>query len=69
MSIISIAMETNPVFSNNITRGSMYMKTAEDLGQILVVLHTLLVIIRLNTQFSVKGISLLNSEMSLSSSV
>ncbi len=47
-------METNPVFSNNITKGQQYKKIIEDLGQILVVLHTLLVIIemtpRLNKQ-------------------
>ncbi len=47
-------METNPVFSNNITKGQHIMKIIEDLGQILVVLHTLLVIIemtpRLNKQ-------------------
>ncbi len=45
-------METNPVFSINITKGQhVYWKY---LGQILVVLHTLLVIIgmtpRLNKQ-------------------
>ncbi len=41
-------METNPVFSNNITLGATcILKIAEDLGQILVVLHTLLVIIEM----------------------
>ncbi len=49
-------METNPVFSNNITTGQHVY--AEDLGQILVVLHTLLVIIemppRLNKQIIVR---------------
>ncbi len=49
-------METNPVFSNNITKGQhvCILKMAEDLGQIHVVLLTLLVIIemtpRLNKQ-------------------
>ncbi len=38
-------METNTVFSNNITKGQDVLKIAEYLGQILVVLHTLLVII------------------------
>ncbi len=49
-------METNPVFYNNITTGQHVY--AEDLGQILVVLHTLLVIIemppRLNKQIIVR---------------
>ncbi len=48
-------METNPVFSNNIAKGATcILKIAKDLGQILVVLHTLQVIIemppRLNKQ-------------------
>ncbi len=48
-------MEINPIFSNNVTNGATcLLKIAEDLGQILVVLHTLLVIIemppRLNKQ-------------------
>ncbi len=37
-------METNPVFSNNIIKGQHFLNIAEDLGQILVVRHTLLVI-------------------------
>ncbi len=38
-------MDTNPVFSNDITkRETCILKIAEDLGQILVVLHALLVI-------------------------
>ncbi len=37
-------METNVVFSNNITKGQHFLNIAEDLGQILVVRHTLLVI-------------------------
>ncbi len=48
-------MEINPIFSNNVTNGATcLLKIAEDLGQILVVLHTLLVIVemppRLNKQ-------------------
>ncbi len=47
-------METNPVFLIILPRGTYIMKIIEDLGQILVVLHTLLVIIemppRLNKQ-------------------
>ncbi len=39
-------METNPVFSNNY-QGATCMKIAEDLEQILVVLHTLLLIIKM----------------------
>ncbi len=36
-------METNPVFTNNISKGQhVYYKMAEGLGQILVALHTLL---------------------------
>ncbi len=37
-------METNVVFSNNIIKGQHFLNIAEDLGQILVVRHTLLVI-------------------------
>ncbi len=40
-------METNPVFYNYSTKGSCILKIAEDLGQILVVIHTLLVIIEM----------------------
>ncbi len=40
-------METNVVFSNNITKGQHFFNIAEDLGQILVVRHTLLVIIEI----------------------
>ncbi len=43
-------METNPVFVNNIA--TCILKIAEDLGQILVALHTLLKMTpRLNKQW------------------
>ncbi len=38
-------MEINPVCSNNITKGNVYNEIAEGLGQILVALHTFLLII------------------------
>ncbi len=41
--VISITIETNPVFSNNIKNS---------LGQILVVLHTLLVIIEITPRLN-----------------
>ncbi len=41
-------METNSVLSNNITKGQHVLKIAEGLGQILVALHTFLVLIEMN---------------------
>ncbi len=37
-------MEMNPIFSNNYQGATCILKIAEELGQILVVLYTLLVI-------------------------
>ncbi len=52
-------METNPLFSNNITMGTTYiMKITEDLGQILVVLHTLLVIIEMTPRLNKQSVAI-----------
>ncbi len=52
-------METNPTFSNNIAKAQhvqySILKIAEDLGQIFVVLHTLLVIIEITSRLNKQG--------------
>ncbi len=51
-------METNPVFFYNLYQGATcIMKIAEDLGQILVVLHTLLLIIEMLPSLNKQSIS------------
>ncbi len=61
-------METNPIFSNNIIKGQHFLNIAEDLGQILVVRHTLLVITEitphLNNQSGWVGIRQVGSKPS-----
>ncbi len=51
-------MENNSVISNNITKGHIptcILKIAEDLGQILMELHTLLVIIEMTPRLNVQS--------------